>query len=161
MINASKSVKDLLHPLALSAAKIWLAKPSYDSEMYYDKSEFQICFLRGYLSMNADGQVSDELKDWNWARDGATIKLPVDEIKRLAEWAHLDKSTHWYASVGWVVWQAGYPKQAEDLLLKAVQLVCGHKHCAIASTPLSWGTTTLRLKTPRYTFLVDTLLTKV
>ena len=51
MITASESAQDLLKPLAMTAAKMWLTKSGYDSDAYHDKSELQVWFLKGYLAL--------------------------------------------------------------------------------------------------------------
>jgi hypothetical protein len=51
MEAASTSAKELLRPLAMTAARQWLTKPGYDSEAYLDKSEFLVWVLQGYLEL--------------------------------------------------------------------------------------------------------------
>lgn len=51
MKSASMSVKELLGPLAVSAAAQWLTKPGYDSTAYLDKSEFLVWVLQGYFGL--------------------------------------------------------------------------------------------------------------
>jgi hypothetical protein len=51
MKSASTSMKELLQPLAMSAATQWLTKPGYDSEAYLDKSEFLVWVLQGYFRL--------------------------------------------------------------------------------------------------------------
>ena len=51
MKSASASIKELLRPLASTAATQWLTKPGYDSDEYTDKSEFLVWVIWGYLGM--------------------------------------------------------------------------------------------------------------
>jgi hypothetical protein len=51
MQSASRSTKELLKPLAMSAAISWLEKPGYDSEAYLDKSEFLVWVLQGFFCL--------------------------------------------------------------------------------------------------------------
>lgn len=51
MKSASKSIKELLRPLAMTAATQWLTKPGYDCEEYLDKSQFLVWVLQGYFGL--------------------------------------------------------------------------------------------------------------
>ena len=51
MKSASRSIKELLRPLAMAVATQWLTKPGYDSEEYLNKSEFLVWILQGYFGL--------------------------------------------------------------------------------------------------------------
>jgi hypothetical protein len=51
MKSASRSIKELLRPLAMTAATQWLTKPGYDSGEYLSKSEFLVWLLQGYFGL--------------------------------------------------------------------------------------------------------------
>ena len=121
--SARKDVAVLLKPLAITAAKLWLTKEGYADEDYLDKSEFQVWFLRGYMDMADNGKISDDLSNFNSSRDFHFGDFEPSLIEGLAEWASLEKSTHWYTGVGWILYEAGYHGRALEFLGKAVSLV--------------------------------------
>jgi hypothetical protein len=123
MTAASESAQDLLKPLATTAAKMWLTKSGYDSDAYRDKSEFQVWFLKGYLALCTDGKLPDNLINFVWARDGNFYGMTGEEIESMAEWAGLEKTTHWYTGVGWILYELGETDRALELLAKAIELV--------------------------------------
>lgn len=124
MKEAAGSVRKLLEPLARTASRIWLVKKSYQDQAYLDKSEFQVWFLKGYQALDDHGVISKELSTWIHARDFRFWDLSVAEIEGLAEWAELEKTTHWYTGVGWILFEANEFARARELLEKAIELVC-------------------------------------
>jgi hypothetical protein len=123
MKEASGSVPKLLEPLALTAAKMWLIKRSYQDDAYLDKSEFQVWFIKGYRGLDEKGHISEELSNWISARDLGFWDFSAAEIEDLAEWAGLEKTTHWYTGVGWIAWEASELQRAGELLEKAIEMV--------------------------------------
>ena len=121
MKAASTSARVLLEPLAKTAAKIWLTKSGYDDLAYLDKSGFQIWFLKMYMTLDVDGHVSDELANFVWSRNGFSIN--GQEVEPLAEWAGLERTTHWYSGVGWTLYESGEVDRALTLLAKAIEMV--------------------------------------
>ncbi|KAI1169761.1 hypothetical protein F4777DRAFT_169868 [Nemania sp. FL0916] len=123
-LAAASSVPHLLEPLAKTAAKMWLTKKSYRDEAYLDKSEFQVWFLKGYRSLDEKGIIAEELANWIYARDGDFYGLSVQEIEDLAEWAGLERTTHWYAGLGWILYEGPKEnsKRAQELLGKAIEM---------------------------------------
>lgn len=124
MNEATGSVRKLLEPLARTAAKIWLVKKNYQDKAYLEKSEFQVWFIKGYQALDDRGDISEELSSWIYARDLCFFQLSAAEIESLAEWAELDKTTHWYTGVGWILFEAGANVRARELLEKAIAMVC-------------------------------------
>ncbi|KAI0100201.1 hypothetical protein GGR51DRAFT_551683 [Nemania sp. FL0031] len=124
MAKAASSVPQLLEPLAMAAAKIWLTKKSYKDLAYLDKSEFQVWFLKGYRALDERGHIAENLANWIHARDLTFWRMQADEIEDLAEWANLEKTTHWYTGVGWIIHEG--PRtcsaRAQELLAKAIDL---------------------------------------
>lgn len=125
MADAASSVPKLLEPLAITAAKIWLTKESYRDVAYLDKSEFQVWFLKGYRALDERGHVPDDLAHWIYARDLDFSKLSAREVEDLAEWANLEKTTHWYTGVGWTLHQLNSENsaRAQEMLAKAIDMV--------------------------------------
>lgn len=126
MKGASKSVRKLLEPLAMTTAKMWLTKTSYGDLAYLDKSEFQVWFLKGYQALDNDGHTTEALSSWIHARDLRFNTLPASEIEALAEGTGLEKTTHWYTGVGWIVGiEARGEKGARsrELMAKAIEMV--------------------------------------
>ena len=123
---ASESVVELLKPLAMTAARNWLTKKSYEDPAYaayYDKSVFQVWFLKGYRALDDAGNISEDLANFNESRDLNLSKMTAGEIEDLAEWACLEETTHWYTGVGWILYEAGKFERALEVLGKAVELV--------------------------------------
>lgn len=125
MRDASVSVPKLLRPLAVVAGKLWLTKTGYGDDAYLDKSEFQVWFLKGYRSLDEQGNISEELSNWIWARDGHFRSMSADEIEDLATWTELPKTTHWYTGLGWILWEGNHEERARYVLNQAIELV-GH-----------------------------------
>lgn len=123
MRDASVSVPELLKPLAMMAGKLWLTKEGWGDEAYFDKSEFQVWFLKGYRSMDEHGKISEDLSNWIWARDGDFASMSADEIEDLAEWTQLPKTTHWYTGLGWILCEANEAERAQHVLGQAIELV--------------------------------------
>ena len=123
MQEASQSVPSLLRPLAETAAKIWLAKSGYDSVEYLDKSEFEVWFLKGYLALSVDGSIPAGFANFIWDRDSSISHFTADELKQLAEWAQLERTTHWYTGLGWIPWKGGENDDAVQMLKEAIELV--------------------------------------
>lgn len=123
MHDASVSVPELLKPLAMVAGKLWLAKEGWGDEAYFDKSAFQVWFLKGYRSLDEHGKTSEDLSNWIWARDGHFLSMSADEIEDLAGWTQLPKSTHWYTSLGWILYEANEAERAQHVLGQAIELV--------------------------------------
>lgn len=123
MRDVSASVSKLLEPLAMTAAKIWLTKKGWGDAAYLDKSEFQVWFLKGYRSLDEQGNISEQLSNWIWARDSQFGSISADEIEDLAEWAQLPKTTHWYTGLGWILWEASETARAQNVLAQAIELV--------------------------------------
>ncbi|KAJ8115755.1 hypothetical protein ONZ43_g4594 [Nemania bipapillata] len=124
MSEAATSVPKLLEPLAMTAARMWLVKKSYRDVAYLDKSEFQVWFLKGYRSLDDSGHIAENLANWIQARDLHFYETPPSEIEELAEWANLEKTTHWYTGVGWILHE-GPPDcsaRAQELLAKAIEM---------------------------------------
>lgn len=124
MRDASASVPELLRPLAVTAAKIWLTKKGWGDTAYLDKSEFQVWFLKGYKSMDEQGNLSENLSNWICARDVHFRSITADEIEDLANWTQLPKTTHWYTGLGWILWEASHVSRAQHFLSQAIELVC-------------------------------------
>ncbi|KAJ8130790.1 hypothetical protein O1611_g2838 [Lasiodiplodia mahajangana] len=124
MAKAASSVPQLLEPLAMTAAKIWLTKKSYRDIAYLDKSEFQVWFLQGYRALDERGYIAENLANWIYARDLSFWRMQAAEIEDLAEWANLEKTTHWYTGVGWIVHEASRTSsaRAQELLAKAIDM---------------------------------------
>ena len=122
--SASVSAKALLKPLARVAASMWLTKLDYEDEAYCDKSEFQVLFLKAYLSMEDSGEVSSDIANFVWARDGTMYGLSQDEVEKMAAWADLEKSTHWYTGLGWTLFEATHYDAALAYCQKAIDMVC-------------------------------------
>ncbi|KAI1133340.1 hypothetical protein F5Y10DRAFT_274250 [Nemania abortiva] len=124
MSEAASSIPKLLEPLAITAAKMWLTKKSYKDIAYLDKSEFQVWFLKGYRTLDERGRIAENLTNWIPARDLHFYRLQAAEIEGLAEWANLEKTTHWYTGVGWIVYQSPSINsgRAQQLLAKAIEL---------------------------------------
>lgn len=123
MRDVSVSVPKLLEPLAAIAAKIWLTKKGWGDEGYFDKSEFQVWFLKGYRSLDEQGHISEDLSNWIWSRDGHFRSMSADDIEDLAEWAQLHKTTHWYTGLGWILWEGNKVERAQYVLGQAIELV--------------------------------------
>ncbi|KAI0424360.1 hypothetical protein F5Y09DRAFT_324588 [Xylaria sp. FL1042] len=124
MTAAASSVPKLLEPLAMTAAKMWLTKRSYKDAAYLDKSEFQVWFLKGYRALDERGHIPDKLVNWIYARDLDFSSLQAAEIEDLAEWADLEKTTHWYTGVGWILYElpSTNSARAQELLAKAIDM---------------------------------------
>ncbi|KAJ3559868.1 hypothetical protein NPX13_g9478 [Xylaria arbuscula] len=124
MADASSSVPKLLEPLAMTAAKIWLTKESYKDVAYLDKSEFQVWFLKGYRALDERGHLPNDLSHWLYARDADFSKLSAREVEDLAEWANLEKTTHWYTGVGWILFELDSENsaRAQEILTKAIEM---------------------------------------
>lgn len=127
MQEATKSVAELLRPIAITAAKIWLTKRSYHDLAYLDKSEFQVAFLNGYRSIKENGEIPENVCNWIASRDLHFQDISTEDIVGLAEWAGLEKTSHWYTGVGWIIHER---LQSEDdanycreLLEKAIEIV--------------------------------------
>ena len=118
-------MRSLLQPLAKTAATLWLTKSGYDDRAYTDKSEFQVWFLKGYLALDVDGKVPDYLRNLTWATWSKNVfyKLTSQELEAMAEWAELEKTTHWFTGVGWILWELEETDRALELLTKAISLV--------------------------------------
>jgi hypothetical protein len=123
--DAAKSVPKLLEPLARTAAKMWLTKKNYKDIEYLHKSEFQVWFLKGYRTLSDRGHIAEDLANWIPARDLNFFSMTASEIEELAEWADLEKTTHWYTGVGWILYEAGskYSARAQEMLTKAIEMV--------------------------------------
>lgn len=128
MRHASVSVPELLKPLAMMAGKIWLTKNGWGDEAYFDKSEFQVWFLKGYRSLDEHGKISENLSNWIWARDGDFPSMSAVEIEGLAGWTQLPKTTHWYTGLGWILYEANKSERAQHVLGQAIELVCQIRH---------------------------------
>ncbi|KAI1429139.1 hypothetical protein F5Y12DRAFT_728265 [Xylaria sp. FL1777] len=124
MAAAASSVPKLLEPLAMTAAKMWLTKKSYKDAAYLDKSEFQVWFLRGYRALDERGHIPDNLASWIYARDLNFYSLEAADIEELAEWANLEKTTHWYTGLGWILYEgpSTNSERAQELLAKAIDM---------------------------------------
>ncbi|KAI1274586.1 hypothetical protein F5Y07DRAFT_211773 [Xylaria sp. FL0933] len=124
MAAAASSVPKLLEPLAKTAAKMWLTKRSYKDAAYLDKSEFQVWFIKGYRALDERGNIPDKLANWIYARDLDFSSLDAAEIEELAEWADLEKTTHWYTGVGWILYELPTinSARAQELLAKAIDM---------------------------------------
>ncbi|KAI1302033.1 hypothetical protein F5Y03DRAFT_362543 [Xylaria venustula] len=124
MAAAANSVPKLLEPLAMTAAKMWLTKKSYKDAAYLDKSEFNVWFLKGYRALDERGHVPDKLVNWIHARDLHFYDFQAAEIEDLAEWAKLEKTTHWYTGVGWILYElpSENSARARELLAKAIDM---------------------------------------
>ncbi|KAI0502831.1 hypothetical protein F5B22DRAFT_652677 [Xylaria bambusicola] len=124
MADAATSVLKLLEPLAMTAAKIWLTKESYKDDAYLDKSEFQVWFLKGYRALDEFGHLPDNLAHWIYARDLDFSTMSASEVEDLAEWAGLEKTTHWYTGVGWTLYQlpSENSARAQEFLAKAIEM---------------------------------------
>ena len=128
---ASESVVELLKPLAMTAARNWLTKNDYEDRAYaayYDKSVFQVWFLNGYRALDDAGKISEEIANFNESRDLNLSNLTAARIENLAEWAGLEKTTHWYTGVGWILYEAGKYERALEVLGEAVALVSQRLH---------------------------------
>ena len=123
MRDASASVPELLKPLAVAAGKLWLTKKGYGDEAYLDKSEFEVWFLKGYRSLDEQGNISEQLSNFIWARDGHFRSMSADEIEELAVWTGLPKTTHWHTGLGWILWEASEEERARYFLNQAIELV--------------------------------------
>ena len=123
---ASESFVELLKPLAMAAARSWLTKKDYEDPAYaayYDKSVFTVWFLKGYRALNDAGELPENLANFNESRDMDLSKLTAAEIQELAEWAGLERTTHWYTGVGWILYEASKFEPALKSLNKAVEMV--------------------------------------
>lgn len=123
MRDASVSVPVLLKPLAMVAGKLWLTKKGWGDEAYFDKSQFQVWFLKGYRSLDEHGKISDDLSNWICARDCDFASMSADEIEDLAGWTQLPKTTHWYTGLGWILYEADEAERAQHVLGQAIELV--------------------------------------
>ncbi|KAI9713573.1 MAG: hypothetical protein M1820_000955 [Bogoriella megaspora] len=119
---ASTSFIAMLKPLAMTAAKIWLTKKGYDDDAYTDKSEFLVWFLKGYRSLSDTGEMPEPLANFNYSRDLSFYDFSAAEIEDLAEWAGLEKTTHWYTGVGWILYEACETDRALEILGKAIEM---------------------------------------
>lgn len=124
MREASASVPELLKPLAVTAAKLWLTKKDWGGRGYWDKSEFQVWFLKGYMSLNERGNISEKMSSWIWARDSDFDHASADEIEDLAAWARLPQTAHWYTGLGWILFEGPDSARAQYILGQAIELVC-------------------------------------
>lgn len=124
MGEAATSVKKLLEPLATTAAKIWLTKKSYIDDSCLSKSQFHVWFIKGYRALNDQGQMPEELSSWIYSRDGSFENISAAEIEDLAEWAGIQKTTHWYTGVGWILYEGLKSARARELLAKAIEMAC-------------------------------------
>ncbi|TGJ88629.1 hypothetical protein E0Z10_g27 [Xylaria hypoxylon] len=124
MLEAASSVPKLLEPLAMTAATSWLTKSSYNDSAYLDKSEFKVWFLKGYRALDEHGHISENLANWIYARDAHFFGMEATEIEDLAEWANLEKTTHWYTGVGWILYEGPSTNsaRAQELLTKAIEM---------------------------------------
>ena len=123
MRAASESARTLVAPLARTAAKMWLTKSGFDDMAYLDKSEFQVWFLKAYMALGEDWSVPDDISNFIWAWNGSFYDMSSVDILPLAEWAQLEKTTHWYTGVGWILWEASEVDSALEMLEKAIELV--------------------------------------
>ncbi|POS70166.1 hypothetical protein DHEL01_v211436 [Diaporthe helianthi] len=123
MRDASDSRLELLRPLAVTAAKLWLTKKGWGDIAYLDKSEFQVWFLKGYRSMDEQENLPEELSNWAWGREDGFALMSADEIEDLAGWAQLPKTAHWYTGLGWTLSQASQaePARAQHILGLAIE----------------------------------------
>ena len=48
--EAADSLETLLKPAMMKASRLWLVKPSYDSDLYFDKGEWPCRLLHGWLA---------------------------------------------------------------------------------------------------------------
>lgn len=144
MRTASASVPELLRPLAVTAAKIWLVKKGWGDAAYLDKSEFQVWFLKGYRCMDERGNLSENLSNWISARDGDVRSISADEIEDLANWAQLPKTSHWYTGLGWILWEASYTDRAQHVLGQAIEMV---RHILITANRIHPSLTNDRIPT--------------
>lgn len=106
----------------MTAAKLWLTEKDYYDDACTYRSEFQVWFLWGYRYLNDIGEISEKFIhyiDGDFKFRGFTAAA----IEDLAERAHLDKTTHWYTGVGWILYRANKTERAIELLEKAIDLV--------------------------------------
>lgn len=125
MLEAASSVPKLLEPLAVTAAKMWLTKKSYKDVAYLDKCPFQVWFLKGYRALDERGHIAENLANWIASRDLNFDRIQPSEIEELAEWANLEKTTHWYTGVGWILHEGPctHSARAQEMLAKAIEMV--------------------------------------
>ncbi|KAF2235940.1 hypothetical protein EV356DRAFT_513513 [Viridothelium virens] len=121
-VKAAKSVTELLNPLAMTMTKIWLTKKGYDDVAYTDKSEFLVWFLKGYRSLGDNADLPEKLANFNYSRDLSFYGLAASAIEDLAECAGLEKTSHWYTGLGWILYEARETDRAIEILGKAIEL---------------------------------------
>ncbi|KAI0879066.1 hypothetical protein GGS24DRAFT_486796 [Hypoxylon argillaceum] len=124
MLEAASSVPKLLEPLAVTAAKMWLTKKSYKDVAYLDKCPFQVWFLKGYRALDERGHIAENLANWIASRDLNFDRIQPSEIEELAEWANLEKTTHWYTGGGWILHEGPctHSARAQEMLAKAIEM---------------------------------------
>ena len=63
------------------------------------------------MAQDDEGALSDELRSWAW--DKCTFEdIPLEQLQRLAEWAQLEKTTHWHTGLAWIMMEGYYYEQA-------------------------------------------------
>ena len=72
-------------------------------------------------SKDENGLVTEELRDWAWYK-ACFWNLEAEEIKRLADWAQLEHTTHWHTGLGWILMEGLYYEPAIQNFEKALNL---------------------------------------